>query len=149
LTTKSKTFPPPEPGAVIGYAYLWSNEADEAREEGTKDRPCAVLLTIAGGSRGPRVAVLPITTTPPSDPVNAIAIPAETLARLGLDDRRSWVVVSEVNIFEWPGADIRRWRRNDAGGFIMGKLPAKLFARILATTQAKFREGTLRIVTRT
>jgi hypothetical protein len=36
---------PPLPGQVIGYAYLWWNEARVGREDGVKDRPCDIVLT--------------------------------------------------------------------------------------------------------
>jgi hypothetical protein len=36
--------PEPEPGLVIRYSNLWLREHREGREEGTKDRPCAIVL---------------------------------------------------------------------------------------------------------
>lgn len=41
------TLPVPEPGLVIRYAYLWDREAREGRDEGSKDRPCAIVLVVA------------------------------------------------------------------------------------------------------
>lgn len=55
----------------------------------------------------PAVRVLPITHTPPSIPVDAIEIPPATKQRLGLDDDRSWIVLTESYRFVWPGPDIR------------------------------------------
>ena len=54
------TFPSPQPGLVIRYSYLWRREAAAGREEGVKDRPCAVIVAVtdeAGmvGSGGARV----------------------------------------------------------------------------------------------
>lgn len=37
-------FPTPHPGLVISYAYLWAEESDQGREEGVKDRPCAIVV---------------------------------------------------------------------------------------------------------
>jgi hypothetical protein len=34
--------PEPRPGLVIGYSYLWERDFRAGREEGSKDRPCAV-----------------------------------------------------------------------------------------------------------
>lgn len=34
---------PPQPGSVIGYAYLSADENAAGREEGRKDRPSLVL----------------------------------------------------------------------------------------------------------
>jgi len=46
--------PVPQPGQVIRYAYLWWNEARIGREDGTKDRPCGIVLTrvTKAGNRG-------------------------------------------------------------------------------------------------
>lgn len=99
---------PPKPGQVICYAYLWKQEADAGAEEGRKDRPCAVVLTTKSDSDGDIVvSVAPITHTPPSDPDAAVEIPARTKQSLRLDDARSWIIITEVNIFRWPGPDIR------------------------------------------
>jgi hypothetical protein len=39
-------FPEPQPGLVISYAYLWSEEAEQGRIEGRKDRPCAIVVGV-------------------------------------------------------------------------------------------------------
>ena len=99
------SLPEPEAGLVIRYSYLWKSEHDQGREEGIKDRPCAIVLAAADGGNGTKVTVLPVTHTPPADVRFAVEIPAITKRRLGLDDRRSWIVVSEGNQFTWPGPD--------------------------------------------
>ncbi|MGE3477663.1 MAG: hypothetical protein AB7H70_17820 [Rhodospirillaceae bacterium] len=38
------SFPAPVPGLVIRYSYLWRDEFLKGREEGVKDRPCALVL---------------------------------------------------------------------------------------------------------
>jgi hypothetical protein len=38
--------PAPRPGLVIRYSYLWAREAEEGRDEGVKDRPCAIVLVM-------------------------------------------------------------------------------------------------------
>lgn len=38
--------PEPKPGRVIGYAYLWRDQAAKGREEGIKDRPCVIVLAV-------------------------------------------------------------------------------------------------------
>ena len=71
-------FPTPVPGLVIRYSYLWASEHARGQEEGVKDRPCAVVLASADEAGGPIVTVLPITHTPPSNPLLAVEIPAVT-----------------------------------------------------------------------
>jgi hypothetical protein len=76
------------------------------------------------------VAVLPITHAPPSDPELAIEIPPATKRRLGLDDKRSWVMLSEANRFIWPRPDLRPARPGDAARVAYGLLPYTLFETI-------------------
>ncbi len=104
-------FPEPEVGLVISYSYLWKEEEEQGLVEGRKDRPCAIVLTgevpTAESNRRKQVAVAPITHSPPHDPSVAIEIPPRVKAHLGLDGERSWVILEEVNIFMWPGFDLR------------------------------------------
>lgn len=103
------SIPAPEPGLVINYAYLWHQEHEAGQEEGRKDRPSVIVLTVERDSDGATVVVvLPITHTPPRDAATAIEIPATIKRHLGLDDERSWIVVAEGNKFVWPGYDLRQ-----------------------------------------
>ncbi len=99
--------PAPERGLVIAYAYLWHSEHRQGREEGVKDRPCVIILAAEIAEGRCIVTVAPITHTEPADPVAAVEIPLATKRRLGLDDARSWIMVSEGNRFAWPGPDLR------------------------------------------
>ena len=91
---------------VISYAYLWRREHDQGRDSGAKTRP-AVIVLIAKDMEGETIVIVaPITHSAPSSPDDAIEIPAATKARLGLDRERSWVMISEVNRFVWPGPDL-------------------------------------------
>ena len=98
----------PPPGRVVHFAYLWRREAERRRVEATKDRPCVVLLVDAETVPGREiVSVLPITHGPPENPGDALELPPPTKRRLGLDESRSWVVVTESNDFTFPGYDLR------------------------------------------
>ena len=128
-------FPEPEVGLVISYSYLWKEEEERGQIEGAKDRPCAIILTIdipdltAGGRK--QVAVAPITHSPPNDPNVAIEIPLRVKQHLGLDRERSWVILAEVNVFTWPGFDLRPIRRGETR-IDYGFLPPKFFERLIA-----------------
>lgn len=116
-----ETLPKPEAGLVIRYSFLWRQEAEQGREEGVKDRPCAIVAAVARQDDGRyRVAVVPITHTPPKNPRDAIEIPPQIAKALGLDWARSWIVTGETNKFTWPGPDLRAAH---AGGFAFGRLP--------------------------
>jgi hypothetical protein len=69
--------PEPVPGLVIRYSYLWYREHLEGREEGQKDRPCAIIAAIRADEDGnTRVLVLPVTHRQPKPPTIAVEIPA-------------------------------------------------------------------------
>ena len=121
--------PAPEPGLVLNYAYLWRREFLAGREEGSKDRPSVIVLTSLRDSDGKTVVtVLPITHSAPIDPRAGVEIPAKIKAHLGLDEQRSWVIVSEGNEFIWPGHDLRKIGRT--GGYVHGHLPPRFFDTI-------------------
>jgi hypothetical protein len=82
---------------VIGYSYLWAREHGQGAEEGNKDRPCAIVAARQIVEGREVVTVLAITHTPPSDPRDAVEIPAAVKQHLGLDNLRSWIVVTETN----------------------------------------------------
>lgn len=123
--------PKPVPGLVIRYSYLWYSEHLEGREDGQKDRPCAIIASLQTDDQGDtRVLVLPVTHTPPDRQSLAIEIPAKVKHRLKLDDARSWIVLSEWNEFIWPGPDLRRLPGADDATVAYGMLPPGLFASI-------------------
>jgi hypothetical protein len=142
-------FPEPKPGLVIRYSYLWSSEQALGKEEGRKDRPCAIILVSSGAARAPRVTVLPVTHHAPSDPSLAVELPSATKRRLGLDDARSWVILSEANIFTWPGPDLRAATAGKPETVAYGMLPYALFETIRLKLIAAVQAHRLRAVPRT
>ena len=141
--------PAPTPGLVIRYSYLWRREYEQGREEGVKDRPCAILLATAQENGEQIVTVLPVTHTPPVDPAYAVEIPLATKRRLGLDEARSWIVVTEANRFVWPGPDLRPSIRGDAASVAYGLLPAALYDQVRIKWLALFQAGQYQRVLRT
>jgi hypothetical protein len=125
-------FPKPVPSLVIRYSYLWREEHQKGQEEGVKDRPCAVVVVTQDEDGDEWVTVLPVTHVPPNDPISALEIPHATKLRLGLDDERSWVVLTEANRFIWPGPDLRPAKRGDAASVAYGLLPAKFYEQLKA-----------------
>jgi len=123
--------PQPVPGLVIRYSYLWHAEQLQGREEGQKDRPCAIVAAIRSDESGStRVLVLPITHRPPEQPNLAVEIPVKVKRHLKLDDAPSWAVLTEWNEFVWPGPDLRRVPDAGASSVAYGMLPPALFATI-------------------
>jgi hypothetical protein len=124
------SFPEPYPGLVIRYSYLWKREFDAGRDEGTKDRPCAIVMAVTDEDGEKEVWVLPITHSAPADPADAIEIPTATKNRLRLDAERSWIVITEANEFLWPGPDLRPVPGRDAATIVYGPLPPRFFAHV-------------------
>jgi hypothetical protein len=122
--------PIPEPGLVISYAYLWRAEYEQGQEEATKDRPCAIVLMAHNEDGDIAVTVVPVTHRQPQHADDAVEVPAPTKRRLGLDDAPSWIVVTEVNRFVWPGPDLRPVSRVEPDRFDYGLLPPSLFRQV-------------------
>jgi len=121
--------PDPVPGLVIGYAYLWRDEALRGQDEGRKDRPCVIVLSVENQRGRKVVTVAPVTHSPPTHPDTALEIPADTKKRLGLDAERSWIVAADLNRFIWPGVDLRPTARGRST-YAYGLLPAAFYAQL-------------------
>lgn len=142
------TLPAPEPGPVIRYSYLWLREHREGREEGVKDRPCAVVLALTDDEGDKRVTVLPITYSPPD------ALRAQSKFRR----RRNSVSVSTLSA---PGSclanatihlartDLRPLPGGDLGTVAYGLPPPRLFNIVRQRFVALARSGAARLVSRT
>jgi hypothetical protein len=124
------SLPAPEPGLVIRYSYLWVREHREGREEGVKDRPCAIVLAARNQEDHTQVLVVPVTHSPPDNLAEALELPASIKHHLGLDAERSWVVLGESNLFEWPGPDLRRVGDRDDSSIAYGFLPPRFFSEL-------------------
>ena len=119
----------PVPGLVIRYSYLWRDEALAGREEGSKDRPAVIVLAVAHTDGQTVVTVAPVTHAPPKRPELAVEIPQATKRRLGLDQEPSWIVTTDLNMFVWPGVDLRPLP-TDRTRYDYGLLPATLFRHV-------------------
>jgi hypothetical protein len=76
------------------------------------------------------VLVVPVTHSPPGNLAEALELPAPIKQHLGLDADRSWVVLSESNLFEWPGPDLRRAGDRDNSSVAYGFLPPRFFVEL-------------------
>ena len=143
------SWPVPRPGLVIRYSYLWESEARLGREEGAKDRPCAIILVLLREGEHPIVRVLPVTHGAPADAADALEIPHPTKQRLGLDSERSWVILSEANDFIWPGPDLRPAVSGDPSTIAYGMLPPGFMAVLRERLAQRRRAKRVAITTRT
>lgn len=122
-------FPIPEAGLVISYSYLWRYEHESGVEEGRKNRPCVIILSVEKQAGDIIVTVAPITHYEPKDKKFGIEIPIGVKKHLRLDNKKSWVIISEVNQFIWPGYDLRPIVGSKKK-FAYGFLPPMLFEQI-------------------
>jgi hypothetical protein len=97
------------------------------------------VLTSIRASGKTTVVVAPITHSPPSDNKSVIEIPTATKLRLGLDDARSWIVTNDLNVFVWPGADVRPI--DSSRGIAYGYLPSGLTKSLLLAVRSQMRLG--------
>jgi len=134
-------FPDPELGLVISYSYLWHHEHNAGREEGAKDRPCVIVLSVRRPTRDVvTVRVAPVTHRPPGNPHTAFELPAAVKRHLGLDTERSCVILDEVNEFAWPGYDLRPIGKSH-DRYAYGFLPPRLFNALLLRLGAVWQAG--------
>lgn len=143
------SLPAPRPGLVICYSYLWAEERRGGREEGMKNRPCAIVAASQIIEGRNVVTVIPITHSPPNDPTLAIEIPAAIKVNLGLDGQPSWIMVSETNDFLWPGPDLRPVPGIRPARFDYGMLPPRFYAHVRTLLLQANRQRRLRRVERT
>ena len=127
----------PEVGMVVSYSFLWKREQEKGETSGRKDRPAAIVIVRSDLGPGELVYVVPITHSAPAQgDQTKIAIPQVVKQRLGLDEERSWIDISEYNAFVWPGPDLRPTKTSrgpSAQGqhtCLYGFLPRKFFAKI-------------------
>jgi hypothetical protein len=78
--------------------------------------------------------------------VTAVEIPEQVGSHLGLDEMKSWVVVSEYNIDRWPTPGMTSV--GATGKFAYGVLPPRLFSAIRETFVATVERGRARAVRR-
>jgi hypothetical protein len=124
----AEKIPAAKPGLVFRYDYLWSREAAVGHHQG-KDRP-ACLVVAGEPSISPHfVVILPITHTQPSGDTVAVEIPARVKAAIGLDHERSWIIVSDFNVDQWPNGGLSTIPGRK-GVFSYGFMPPGLFRQV-------------------
>lgn len=144
----------PPVGHVIAYQYLWASQA-ATREDGAKTYPCAIVLAQETREGEPPIAyVVAISHTPPVKGRRTVSVPPKLKRHLGLDDLPSWVYVDELNVFSWPGPDIRPGdhlpRRPAAiDNVVIGQLPSDWFELLKQGVDAAYRQQQLSIQKRT
>jgi len=138
--------PKPEAGLVIRYDYLWAREAGKGKTT-SKIRPACLAFASDETTNPRRVVLLPITHSRPSPGDTGIEIPKAVCEHLGLDEDRSWVILSEFNVDDWPNAGLQPIP-GTRDRFAYGFVPQKFFDTIRERFLALAEQGRSRSVRR-
>jgi hypothetical protein len=138
--------PRPEPGLVFRYDYLWLDETSSARPSG-KERPACLVATLDDEADPQLVVILPITHSRPRGESVGIEIPQVVTEKLGLDEARSWIIVSEANVDFWPNAGLATIP-GKRGSYAYGFLPPGLFENVKTKFLTLFTQRRAKLVRR-
>ncbi len=94
-----------------------------------------------------QLLVAPVTHSEPRRIEDGVEIPPSVKRHLGLDRERSWILLTELNRFVWPGPDIRPTPGNESP--LYDALPEWLFRKVQQGIASNAREGRIRITKRT
>jgi hypothetical protein len=143
----------PPIGHIIAYEYLWSSKA-RRRQDGEKTYPTALILAKNDEFGSTIVYALGISHMQPPDGRRALEVPPKLRRHLGLDTEPQWLYTDEVNLFVWPGPDLRpaQWisRKGPiADTCVLGALPGDWFAEVKRHFAESYRLKHLQITKRT
>jgi len=129
------TLPTPRPGLVVGYDFLFREQADAGMENAGKPHPAAIILVVNEDVQT-RVSLLAISHSPPrsgEEPYRLKLTSAEC-RQMGLDSGDHWVNLQDINAFDWPGYDLVR--SAPGGSYIYGTMRKATFVRIVDALRA-------------
>ena len=143
----------PPVGHVIAYEYLWRSKVGQ-REDGGKTYPAAVVLARHDVGPTPVAYVLGISHASPRAGRRALEVPLKLKRNLGLDDEPSWIYTDEVNVFSWPGPDVRpaEYLSKSSvarGTCVIGALPSDWFKQVTSHLAESHKMGLAKMVRRT
>lgn len=142
----------PPVGFVIAYEYLWRSKVG-SRDDGEKTYPSAIVLARYDMGPTPVAYVLGISHSSPRPGRRAMEVPAKLKRHLGLDDEPSWIYTDELNIFAWPGPDVRHAGHlsklpSAEGTCVIGRLPDDWFNQVKEHLAESHRLGLVKTVRR-
>jgi mRNA-degrading endonuclease toxin of MazEF toxin-antitoxin module len=140
----------PTVGLVIRYDFLWKDEEAAGHEDGSKDRPCAiVLVSKEREDKSREVLVCAITHSPPREGETAVEIPHKVAMHLNLDHDRMWIKTHEINRFKWEESRIPFGvSQTPKGDWSYGLMPHALREQTLKQLQENSRKKSLSQVKR-
>ena len=142
----------PPVGHLIAYEYLWFSQA-ETRGDGARAYPTAVIM--ARDDWGPiSIAyALAISHSPPRKADRALPVPPKLKRHLGLDSEPSWIYTDQINVFGWPGPDLRPADQLSTlpaarDACTIGALPRDWFEQVKQHLEESLKLGLVKLVPR-
>ncbi|WP_156906350.1 growth inhibitor PemK [Novosphingobium acidiphilum] len=120
------------------------NAARRGQIDGSKDRPCAVIVAVTETDGRKRALVCAITHSEPQLH-EGVEIPAAIKRHLGLDSDRSWIILSEFNEIDWTDPGIIPARPNQ---WVYGFVPAPFAEKLRDLARTKIMEARATITRR-
>jgi hypothetical protein len=105
------------------------------------------VISAVARENGTQLLVAPVTHAQPEHGGEAMEIPAIVKKQLGLDVERSWIVLTELNLFIWPGPDVRIAPGHPSP--VYDAIPDWLFLELKEAILRRSRAGRLRVTKRT
>ncbi len=128
--------PEPRPGLVIGYDFLFREQADAGMENASKPHPAVIVIVDRRDARD-RVSVVAVSHSPPS-PGQArhhLKLAPAECAQMGLDADDHWINLRDINAFDWPGFDLARTTAS-GNGYVHGAMSKRTFIRLVEALKA-------------
>lgn len=102
-----------------------------------KTYPPSIILSHDIGAATPVAYVVGISDKAPTEDERAIEVPRKLARYLGLDEEPCWAYTDQLNVFSWPGPDLRpadrlSSRPSAADTCIIGQLPTDWFEQLKA-----------------
>jgi hypothetical protein len=145
--------PVPPIGHVVAYEYLWASQAGE-REDGRKTYPAALVLARRLDGDVMLAYAIGISHKAPTGTERAVEVSRKLARHLGLDGNPCWIYTDQLNVFAWPGPDLRpaeylSTRPDAKNSCVIGPLPSDWFRMVIDHLAESRRLGLLATQKRT
>ena len=123
--------PEPVPGLVIGYEFLFREDAAAGRENANRPHPCGLILVTEDGPHR-RVRLVAISHSPPSpsEAGHHLQLTSAECRQMGLDSGDHWINLRDINSFDWPGYDLRPIAPGRS--YVFGRMSKGTFSRVVS-----------------
>lgn len=120
---------------MVGYDFLFREQADAGIENADKPHPAAIILVVKEDVQT-RVSLLAISHSPPrpGDEAYRVKLTGAECRQMGLDSGDHWVNLRDIDAFDWPGYDLVK--SAPGGVYVYGTMSKTTFVRIVDALKA-------------